>query len=56
MNRKSDKVIFRVDEKAQDAFQELKDRYFLNISAFLRQCLIDKHKELKEKDATNKIQ
>ena len=49
MKRKNNKVIFQVDEKSRHAFQELKDKYFINISAFLRKCLVDKHKELKEK-------
>jgi len=48
MNKKDNKIIFRADEETRHAFRELTDKHCLNVSAFLRKCLIDKHRELKE--------
>ena len=42
-----DRVSFQIDEETREAFRELKSKYGLNISAFLRSCLVGKHKELK---------
>jgi len=48
MNSKNYKIIFRVDEEARRAFRELTSKHFLNVSAFLRKCLMDKYKEMEE--------
>ena len=48
MNKKNDKIIFCVDEEVRNAFQQLAKKHFLNVSAFLRKCLMDKYKELEE--------
>lgn len=48
MNKKDNKIIFRADEETRHAFQELTEKHCLNVSAFLRKCLIDKHRELKK--------
>ena len=64
-----DRVSFQIDRETREAFRELKSKYGLNISAFLRSCLVGKHKELKtmetsihdclarrKKSETNKVQ
>ena len=50
MNKKYHKIIFRADDETQIAFQELKDKYCVNISAFLRKCLVAKHQQMKFQD------
>ena len=48
MNKKSDKIIFRADEEARHAFMVLTEKHSINVSAFLRKCLINKYNELEK--------
>jgi len=50
MKKKSDNIIFQVDEESRQAARILKQKYALNISAFLRQSLVRKLKELELED------
>ena len=50
MKKKTDNIIFQVDEETRQAANMLRDKYAINISALLRQSLVRKLKELELED------
>jgi len=43
---KTDKIILRIDDDIKDKVKELRAKHSINISNYLRQCILDKYNQV----------
>jgi len=55
MNKKQNRMIYLADDELVNKIKIMREKYQLNISAVIRDCLENKYKELNENNTINKM-